>query len=192
MLALATGCTTILGVTDVPVPVEGGTDGNGKMADDGSSSGSSSDSSNRSGSGSGSGSGSSSSGSSSSGAADSSADDLSTNDSGGVEASTDDALADSIGDDATAGESGGDDSSTVDTGVGDSSQDSLADARTCATPYNQVGCDRYVPGTTVSRGGRNWLCSDGNCVNCSMFVSCAPGGTGCPWGIVWADEGPCR
>jgi hypothetical protein len=62
----------------------------------------------------------------------------------------------------------------------------------CATPYAQANCLSYVQGTRVSSGGHNWTCSNGNCANCASFSSCAPGGTGCPWGVVWTDDGACH
>jgi hypothetical protein len=63
---------------------------------------------------------------------------------------------------------------------------------TCATPYSQANCLSYLQGTKVSSGGHNWTCSNGNCANCSGYASCAPGGTGCPWGTVWTDNGACN
>jgi hypothetical protein len=62
----------------------------------------------------------------------------------------------------------------------------------CATPYAVGNCLTYIQGTQVSSGGHNWLCSNGNCANCATFTQCAPGGSGCPWGIVWTDEGACQ
>jgi hypothetical protein len=62
----------------------------------------------------------------------------------------------------------------------------------CLTPYSQSKCLTYVSGTKVSAGGHNWTCSNGNCANCASFTSCAPGGTGCPWGTVWTDNGACH
>jgi hypothetical protein len=44
----------------------------------------------------------------------------------------------------------------------------------------------------VSTGGHNWTCSNGNCANCAGYTSCAPGGSGCPWGAVWTDNGACN
>ena len=46
--------------------------------------------------------------------------------------------------------------------------------------------------TIVSSGGSNWTCSNGNCMNCSGYTSCAPGGSGCPWGTVWTNDGACH
>jgi hypothetical protein len=62
----------------------------------------------------------------------------------------------------------------------------------CATAYNSVDCDGYALGMVISSGGHNWFCSDGNCANCGVVSTCAPGKTGCPWGTVWTDQGPCR
>jgi hypothetical protein len=62
----------------------------------------------------------------------------------------------------------------------------------CATPYAQGNCLSYLGGTQVSSGGHNWTCSNGNCANCAGYASCAPGGTGCPWGTVWTDNGACQ
>jgi hypothetical protein len=61
----------------------------------------------------------------------------------------------------------------------------------CVTPYAQGNCLNYLQGTHVSSGGHNWTCSNGNCANCDTHPECAPGGTGCPWGVVWTDDGPC-
>jgi hypothetical protein len=62
----------------------------------------------------------------------------------------------------------------------------------CAIPYDQDNCLSFVANTRVSQAGRNWTCVDRNCANCATFVSCAPAATGCPWGVVWTDEGPCN
>jgi peptidoglycan/xylan/chitin deacetylase (PgdA/CDA1 family) len=62
----------------------------------------------------------------------------------------------------------------------------------CFTPYAQANCLSYLQGTQVSSGGHNWTCSNGNCANCSGYASCAPGGSGCPWGTVWTDDGACH
>jgi hypothetical protein len=61
----------------------------------------------------------------------------------------------------------------------------------CQTAYAQSSCGSYVAGVTVSRNGHNWQCTNGNCSNCATYASCAPGGSGCPWGTVWADRGTC-
>jgi chitinase len=63
---------------------------------------------------------------------------------------------------------------------------------TCGTPYAQGNCGTYVQGTQVSNGGHNWTCANGNCANCASTASCAPGATGCPWGVVWTDNGTCQ
>jgi hypothetical protein len=62
----------------------------------------------------------------------------------------------------------------------------------CAAAYAQSNCPAYYQGITVSSGGHNWLCSNGNCANCGGYASCAPGGSGCPWGVVWTDQGACH
>ena len=62
----------------------------------------------------------------------------------------------------------------------------------CAPAYAQGNCLSYVLGTKVASGGHNWTCSNGNCANCATFASCAPGGSGCPWGVVWTDGGACH
>jgi hypothetical protein len=59
----------------------------------------------------------------------------------------------------------------------------------CSASYSQPACSSYGLGTVVSSGGHNWECTDGNCVNCASFSSCAPGASGCPWGAVWTDRG---
>lgn len=63
---------------------------------------------------------------------------------------------------------------------------------TCATPYSQSNCLVYQAGNQVSSGGHNWTCTTGNCRNCATHTSCAPGGSGCPWGVVWSDNGTCQ
>ena len=62
----------------------------------------------------------------------------------------------------------------------------------CATPYSQSNCLAYSPGQTISYGGHNWTCADYNCNNCASVSVCAPGGTSCPWGNVWMDDGFCN
>ncbi len=62
----------------------------------------------------------------------------------------------------------------------------------CFAPYAQSNCLTYVAGMKVSANGHNWTCSNGNCANCAGFASCAPGGSGCPWGVVWSDNGACQ
>jgi hypothetical protein len=56
-------------------------------------------------------------------------------------------------------------------------------------PYAQSKCLTYVAGTKVSANGHNWTCGNGNCASCA---SCAPGGSDCPWGVVWSDNGACQ
>jgi hypothetical protein len=63
----------------------------------------------------------------------------------------------------------------------------------CAAAYSQSMClAGYGQNTVVSTGGHNWLCTNANCTNCASFTSCAPGGSGCPWGTVWNDQGACH
>jgi len=61
----------------------------------------------------------------------------------------------------------------------------------CQPAYAQGNCGSYVQGIVVSRNGHNWQCTNGNCSNCATYSSCAPGGSGCPWGVVWTDRGTC-
>ncbi len=61
----------------------------------------------------------------------------------------------------------------------------------CSPAYSQNDCLLYYVGAHVSAGGHNWVCSTDNCKNCVVYSACAPGVTGCPWGIVWTDAGPC-
>jgi hypothetical protein len=65
-------------------------------------------------------------------------------------------------------------------------------APTCVAAYGQGNCVGYSVGARVSAGGHNWTCTNGNCANCATNAGCAPGGTGCPWGSVWSDDGACR
>jgi hypothetical protein len=67
-----------------------------------------------------------------------------------------------------------------------------SNAPACQPAYAQNMCLTYFQSVKVSRNGHNWLCSNGNCANCATFASCAPGGTGCPWGVVWTDQGACK
>jgi beta-glucanase (GH16 family) len=65
----------------------------------------------------------------------------------------------------------------------------------CKPAYAQANCGgytSYTPATQVSNGGHNWTCLNDNCRNCATTASCAPGGTGCPWGTVWTDNGACQ
>ena len=66
---------------------------------------------------------------------------------------------------------------------------------TCKPAYAQANCGgytSYTPATQVSQGGHNWTCLNDNCRNCATYASCAPGGSGCPWGTVWTDNGACQ
>jgi hypothetical protein len=65
-------------------------------------------------------------------------------------------------------------------------------APACVTAYAQANCVGYNLSTRVSFGGHNWTCSNGNCANCATNAGCAPRGTGCPWGVVWTDDGACQ
>jgi hypothetical protein len=62
----------------------------------------------------------------------------------------------------------------------------------CAPAYAKSSCLTYQQGQPVSSGGHNWSCSNGNCRNCATDSRCAPGGSGCPWGVVWTDDGTCH
>jgi hypothetical protein len=62
---------------------------------------------------------------------------------------------------------------------------------TCGTAYSQAQCLNYYTGIVVSSGGRNYTCANGNCMNCAGHTTCAPGASGCPWGVVWTDNGSC-
>jgi hypothetical protein len=67
-----------------------------------------------------------------------------------------------------------------------------AAAGTCPVAYAQANCQNYMEGQSqVSSGGRTYLCANGNCRNCAISTSCAPGASGCPWGVVWQDNGAC-
>jgi hypothetical protein len=70
--------------------------------------------------------------------------------------------------------------------------DDVLDPNACGATYSQGSCLSFIQGSVVERNGHNWLCSDGNCRNCASHSSCAPGGTGCPWGVVWTDLGACN
>src|SRR5579859_3218919 len=62
----------------------------------------------------------------------------------------------------------------------------------CAVAYSQGSCLSYQQGAEVSSAGHNWTCANANCENCAGYASCAPGGSGCPWGPVWTDDGACN
>jgi hypothetical protein len=63
---------------------------------------------------------------------------------------------------------------------------------TCAAAYSNSACLGYQVGQHVSSKGHNYTCADANCRNCSGYPSCEPGGSGCPWGNVWTDDGACN
>jgi hypothetical protein len=65
-------------------------------------------------------------------------------------------------------------------------------ATDCATAYSQGSCSSYVQGTKISYNGHNFTCSNGNCAQCSIYPTCVPGASGCPWGAVWTDGGACN
>jgi hypothetical protein len=62
----------------------------------------------------------------------------------------------------------------------------------CEPAYSQGNCLAFAQGQHVSSGGHNYTCANANCRNCATVSSCEPGGTGCPWGNVWTDDGPCH
>jgi hypothetical protein len=63
---------------------------------------------------------------------------------------------------------------------------------TCAAAYANGSCTSYFTGSKVSRNSHNWTCANQNCMNCANTPSCEPGNTGCPWGVVWTDNGTCN
>jgi uncharacterized protein YjbI with pentapeptide repeats len=63
---------------------------------------------------------------------------------------------------------------------------------TCAAAYVQSSCLSLTTGSKVSKSGRNYTCANANCMNCASYATCAPGATGCPWGVVWTDNGACN
>jgi hypothetical protein len=62
----------------------------------------------------------------------------------------------------------------------------------CYQKYAQSSCLTYLLGSTISSGGHNWQCTNGNCSHCADYESCEPSDTGCPWGTVWSDLGKCH
>jgi hypothetical protein len=62
----------------------------------------------------------------------------------------------------------------------------------CPASFSPDGCLTHVQGTQVMLFGHRWECTSGNCANCATFAGCAPGASGCPWGVVWTDRGTCR
>src|SRR5207249_1933334 len=62
----------------------------------------------------------------------------------------------------------------------------------CAPAYASSQCLGYAQGQMVSNGGHNYTCADANCRNCATVSTCEPGASGCPWGAVWTDNGPCH
>jgi hypothetical protein len=63
---------------------------------------------------------------------------------------------------------------------------------TCTAAYATASCLTYSVGKIVSRNGHNYTCTNGNCMNCASYTTCEPGATGCPWGVVWSDNGTCN
>jgi hypothetical protein len=62
----------------------------------------------------------------------------------------------------------------------------------CYRSYSQSDCRGYNRGDRVSRNGRNWTCAAWECEKCDSNSNCAPGGSGCSYGAVWQDNGPCN
>jgi hypothetical protein len=73
----------------------------------------------------------------------------------------------------------------------DGGDDAAEELPPCAAAYAVANCLAYIIGAEVSMNSRNWICS-GACANCSTNSRCAPGRTGCPWGVVWTDDGACH
>ena len=77
----------------------------------------------------------------------------------------------------------------------DGAADATRDAHplsACSAPYRRSRCVSLTPGDRVSKGAHNWRCSALDCKNCAGNASCEPDASGCPWGVVWTDEGPCQ
>jgi hypothetical protein len=92
---------------------------------------------------------------------------------------------------ASGGSSGSSAGSTRDAGSASGSSGSSSGGPVCSPAYSQGNCLTYFTGIQVSTGGHNWICSTNNCRNCAVYSECGPGGTGCFWGTVWTDAGPC-
>ena len=69
---------------------------------------------------------------------------------------------------------------------------STGNGGTCAPAYAKTACLNLAVGTKVSAAAHNWTCANGNCRNCDNVAACEPGATGCPWGVVWTDNGSCK
>ena len=65
-------------------------------------------------------------------------------------------------------------------------------ANSCRPRFAQSDCLTYAAGVVISSGGDNWRCTNGNCANCATIASCFPGASGCPFGVVWQDQGVCQ
>jgi hypothetical protein len=100
------------------------------------------------------------------------------------------------GDEAAAEEAGPEDVGEAGRNAwGDGAADATRDAHPlpdCSVPYGRSRCVSLIPGDRVSKGAHNWRCSVLDCMNCAGTASCEPGASGCPWGVVWKDEGPCQ
>jgi len=67
-----------------------------------------------------------------------------------------------------------------------------APVASCSRAYNRSDCRSYDRGDRVSAGGRNWTCANRDCDQCDDNSNCAPGVSGCRYGAVWQDNGPCH
>jgi hypothetical protein len=67
-----------------------------------------------------------------------------------------------------------------------------ASTSACYRSYSQSDCRGYDRGDRVSRNGRNWTCAAWECEKCENNSNCAPGASGCSYGAVWQDNGPCQ
>jgi hypothetical protein len=88
-------------------------------------------------------------------------------------------------------DTGAPDTGAPDTGAPDTGVDAPV-LPACATSYSMGNCTSYVAATVVSDNGHNWTCAKQDCANCGTTSMCAPGASGCPWGVVWTDEGACQ
>ena len=61
----------------------------------------------------------------------------------------------------------------------------------CGGGFSQAACLAYKIGTVVQSGGHNYTCATANCMTCATYPTCVPGGTTCPFGVVWTDNGTC-
>jgi hypothetical protein len=72
------------------------------------------------------------------------------------------------------------------------SYDYPVSSSTCASAYSKSKCTSYSAGTRVSSNGHNYVCATSTCSECGADATCAPGKLGCPWGLVWNDNGACK